>query len=56
MAETKPEPQPQPATPVINTPPPKLQDNTNRRQHLADKHARRAAVGPAQQGVSSNAD
>jgi hypothetical protein len=49
MTETKPETQP--ATPVINTPPPKLQDNTNRRQVLADKHSRRAAIGPAQPAV-----
>ena len=49
MAETKPEPQPD--TPIINTPPPKLQDNISRRQHLTDKHTlRSAARGPAQQG------
>ncbi len=55
MSETKPEAQPS-ATPVINTPPLKLQDYLDRRQHLADKHARRAAMGPGQQGATSSAD
>ena len=48
-------PEPQPAAAPADTTPPKLQDNIDRRTHLAAKAGRRLARGPAPQEAPKEA-